>query len=37
MNSNVTKLFGAVIVVVAAAALFSLLPDFKRYMKIERM
>jgi exosortase/archaeosortase len=37
MNSNVTKLFGAVAVVVAAAALFTLLPDLKRYLKIERM
>jgi hypothetical protein len=37
MNSNVTKLFGAVAMIVAAAAFFSLLPDFKRYLKIERM
>jgi hypothetical protein len=37
MNSSWTKLLGAVVVVVAAAGIISLLPDFKRYMKIERM
>jgi hypothetical protein len=37
MNSSWTKLLGAVVMVVAAAGLISLFPDFKRYMKIERM
>jgi Family of unknown function (DUF6893) len=38
MGSNggsLLKLFGAIAAVVAAAALISMAPDFKRYMKIE--
>jgi hypothetical protein len=37
MNSNMVKLFSAVAVVVATAAFISMLPDLKRYIKIERM
>jgi hypothetical protein len=31
------KLLGAVAVVIAGAAVISMLPDMKRYLKIERM
>ena len=37
MNSNVGKLFGAVVVVVVAAMFYSMLPDLKRYIKLETM
>jgi hypothetical protein len=37
MNSNLMKLLGAVTAMLAAAAFFSMLPDLKRYIKLERM
>ena len=37
MNSNLWKLLGAVTVVITAAAFYSMLPDLKRYIKLERM
>ena len=37
MSSNWLKLLGAVAIAVAGAALISMLPDMKRYLKIERM
>jgi hypothetical protein len=37
MNSNWVKLLGAVAIVVAGFAVISMLPDIKRYIKIERM
>jgi len=37
MNSNWMKLLSAVAVIVAGAAVISMLPDMKRYLKIERM
>ncbi|HKT23503.1 MAG TPA: hypothetical protein VJR04_02805 [Terriglobales bacterium] len=36
-GGSLLKLAGALVAVVAAAALISLAPDFKRYMKIESM
>jgi hypothetical protein len=36
-GGSLLKLAGALAAVVAAAALISLAPDFKRYMKIESM
>jgi hypothetical protein len=36
-SSSLLKLLGAVAAVVAAAALITMAPDFKRYMKIESM
>lgn len=37
MNSNWMKLLSAVAVIMAGAAVISMLPDMKRYLKIERM
>ena len=37
MNSNLTKLLGAVAAVLAVATFVTFLPDLKRYIKIERM
>jgi hypothetical protein len=36
-GNSLWKLFGAAAAVVAGAALLSLLPDLKRYLKIESM